>query len=542
MRLVFYGVVQGVGFRPAVYRAAKALGLKGYIRNNGSNVEVVISGEPEPFLEKLKTELPPLAVISRIEYDDRPLSDKYEDFVIILSEDGDRNSLIPCDSAICDDCLVELFDKNDRRYLYPFINCTNCGARFSAISKVPYDRVNTSMELFKLCEPCQSEYDLPSNRRFYAQTISCKKDGPYFTFYGNDKKEIISDNVIKDFAERIDDNEIGVLKSWGGMHLICNLQTMGRFRRWYGRPEKPFAVMARNLDVAKKIATLSPYEEQLLTSPQRPIVIVQKRPDSLGDPLLVQVSPGLHNMGVYLPYSAIQHLLFSNLKSDIILMTSANPPGEPIIIDNEGVFKLEADCYLLHNREIINRIDDSVIVPYENRKFFIRKSRGYVPVALNPQHTSRVVGVGAEENVTASVSTDGSMYASQYIGDVRDYNVYEFHRRATYHMLDLFGIEDLDVVACDMHPLYTSRRFARELQKKYNAELLEVQHHWAHAASLMVDNDITDEIVCLTLDGAGYGTDGKIWGGEVMRASLTDFERLAQGSWFDDNHWAKRCI
>jgi hydrogenase maturation protein HypF len=417
MRLVFYGVVQGVGFRPAVYRAAKALGLKGYIRNNGSNVEVVISGEPEPFLEKLKTELPPLAVISRIEYDDRPLSDKYEDFVIILSEDGDRNSLIPCDSAICDDCLVELFDKNDRRYIYPFINCTNCGARFSAISKVPYDRVNTSMELFKLCEPCQSEYDLPSNRRFYAQTISCKKDGPYFTLYGNDKKEIISDNVIKDFAERIDGNEIGVLKSWGGMHLICNLQTMGRFRRWYGRPEKPFAVMARNLDVAKKIATLSPYEEQLLTSPQRPIVIVQKRPDSLGEPLLVQVSPGLHNMGVYLPYSAIQHLLFSNLKSDIILMTSANPPGEPIIIDNEGVFKLEADCYLLHNREIINRIDDSVIVPYENRKFFIRKSRGYVPVALNPQHTSRVVGVGAEENVTASVSTDGSMYASQYIGD-----------------------------------------------------------------------------------------------------------------------------
>lgn len=528
MRLVFYGVVQGVGFRPAVYRAAKALGLKGFIRNNGSNVEVEISGDHGAFLEKLRKELPPLAVISNIEYDDSPLSKDFKDFEIVLSEDGTRSSLIPCDSAICSDCLAELFEKNDRRHNYPFINCTNCGARFSAIVKVPYDRENTSMEPFKLCKPCQTEYNTPADRRFYAQTISCSHDGPHFTMYGRDEEVIESEDVIRDFAGRIDGNDIGVLKSWGGMHLICNLETLERFREWYRRPEKPFAIMARNLDVVRKIASISPFEEDLLTSPQRPIVIVQKRPESVDDPLLEQVSPGLHNMGLYLPYSAIQHLLFSHLKSDIILMTSANPPGEPIITDNEGVFKLGADCYLLHNRRIINRIDDSVIVPFENRKFFIRKSRGFVPVALNPHHNARVIGVGAEENVTSSVSTNGSLYTSQYIGDVQDYNVYEFHRSATYHLLSLFGIDKIDVVACDVHPLYTSKRFARELQEEYDAVLTEIQHHWAHTVSLMADNNITEDIICLTLDGAGYGTDGNIWGGELLKASLTDFERVAR--------------
>jgi len=528
MRLVFYGVVQGVGFRPAVFRTAKALGLKGFIRNNGSNVEVEITGDHEPFLEKLRKELPPLALISSIEYDDSPLSKEFEDFEIVLSEDGKKSSLIPCDSAICDDCLSELFNENDRRYKYPFINCTNCGARFSAIIKVPYDRENTSMEPFRLCEPCQKEYDAPKDRRFYAQTISCSHDGPQFTLYGKDDKKIKSDDVIKDFAHRIDTNDIGVLKSWGGMHIICNLETLERFRKWYKRPEKPFAIMVRNLDIAKKIAPITPFEELLLTAPQRPIVIVQKSEESMDDPLLEQVSPGLNNMGLYLPYSAIQHILFSHLKSDIILMTSANPPGEPIITDNKGVFKLGADCYLLHNRQIINRIDDSVIVPFQNRKFFIRKSRGFVPVALNPQHSARVIGVGAEENVTSSVSTNGSLYTSQYIGDVRDYNVYEFHRNATFHMLNLFGIKDVDVIACDLHPLYTSKRFSRELADEYNAVLTEVQHHWAHAVSLMIDNDITEDIICLTLDGAGYGTDGNIWGGEVLKASLTEFERVAR--------------
>jgi hydrogenase maturation protein HypF len=528
MRLVFYGLVQGVGFRPAVYRVAKTLGLSGYIRNNGSNVEVVIDGDHEEFLNRLKGELPPLAKITDIELDDRPLEKEYKKFSIMMSEDGERSSVIPADTAICEGCLSELFDEKNRRYLYPFINCTDCGARFSAIASVPYDRENTSMKAFELCEKCRGEYDLPLDRRFYAQTISCKDDGPHFTLFGNDKNKINTNNEIKYFANRIDNGDIGVLKSWGGMHLICNLETLERFREWYSRPEKPFAVMVRDIEAAKEIAQISPFKEKLLTTLQRPIVIVLKKPDRREDHLLGLVSPGLDNIGLYLPYSAIQHLLFYHLKNDAIIMTSANPPGEPIIIDNDGVFKLGADIYLLHNREIINRIDDSVIVPFEGKTFFIRKSRGFVPNELDPHHAQKVIGVGAEENVTASVSTSGKMYTTQYIGDVRDYNVYEFHKKATFHLLDLFGVKEIEAIGADLHPLYTSKRFAAELSEKYQAELFEIQHHWAHAASLMVDNKISDPIICLTLDGAGYGSDGNIWGGEVLLASYLGFERIAR--------------
>jgi hydrogenase maturation protein HypF len=528
MRIVFYGLVQGVGFRPAVYRVAKSLGLIGYIRNNGSNVEVVVDCDHDKLIERLKSELPPLANITRIELDDRPQDSEYEDFSIVFSEDGERSSVIPTDTAICDDCLSELFNNKDRRYLYPFINCTNCGARFSAIESVPYDRVNTSMSPFKLCEKCQGEYDMPSDRRFYAQTISCKDDGPHFTLYGNDKKIIDCENPIEHFAELIDSGAIGVLKSWGGMHLICNLDVLPRFRSWYSRPEKPFAVMARNMKAARELAKISTFEEDLLSSLQRPIVIVLKKEDRKDDPLLDLVSPELDNIGLYLPYSSIHHLLFRHLQHDAIIMTSANPPGEPIVTDNETVFSLAADIYMLHNRNIINRIDDSVLIPFEGRTFFIRKSRGFVPLELDPHHNKQIIAVGPEENLTTAVSTQGSMYTSQYIGDVRKYNVYEFQRSATYHLMNLFGIREVDAIGADLHPLYTSRRFAKELGEKYNTEIFEVQHHWAHAVSLMVDNNLEDDIVCLTLDGAGYGTDGNIWGGEVLLASYTDFERIAR--------------
>jgi hydrogenase maturation protein HypF len=528
MRLVFYGLVQGVGFRPAIYRVAKSLGLKGFIRNNGSNVEVVINGEHESFINQLNEELPLLANITNIVFDDVPFDENIKDFKILFSEDGERSSVIPTDTAICDDCISELFDRGDRRHFYPFINCTNCGARFSAIDCVPYDRINTSMKDFPLCDICKAEYDLPSDRRFYAQTISCHDDGPYFTMYGNDKRKIETDKVIAEFAHYIDQGKIGVLKSWGGMHLICNLDVLKRFREWYLRPFKPFAVMAKNIEVAKTMVEISQIEEKQLTSLQRPIMILKKKQSRINDPLLELVSPGLDNMGLYLPYSAIQHLLFHYLNSDSIIMTSANPPGEPIIIDNEGVFKLNADIYLLHNRNIINRIDDSVIVPFEDRSFFIRKSRGFVPLELNPHHKKNVISVGPEENLTSGVSTNGKLYTSQYVGDVRDYNVYAFLKSATYHLMQLFAINEVHGIGCDLHPLYTSKRFARELDEKYNAKVFEIQHHWAHAASLMVDNNVKDSILCLTLDGVGFGSDEKLWGGEVMVSSFTDFERLAR--------------
>lgn len=525
MILRVFGVVQGVGFRPTVFRVAQSMEAKGYVKNKGSYVEVCVDKDEEAFIRKLEEELPVLGRIDRVEFVESDCHQKYDSFVILPSEEGEREVSIPPDVATCDHCLNEMFSLKNRRYMFPFTNCTDCGARFSLIEDFPYDRKYTSMSDFPLCEVCSDEYTSPPDWRFHAQTISCPEDGPEYVLYDSDGEVLEKENSIQVFAREMDSGRIGVAKSWGGMHIICKLDAISDLRKWYNRPYKPFAVMVRNPEIAKEYAEVGEFEEQLLTSFQAPILLLKKR-EGPHKQLLDFASPGLGNVGLYLPYTAMQHILFHHTKSDALVMTSANLPDEPMLTNNEDVFSLGLDLYLLHNRRIVSRVDDSVLVPFEGRKFFIRKSRGFVPDLLNALHERRVLSVGPEENVTACVSKDGKLIASQYIGNTTRYEVQNFLRDCIDRLLGLFGIKEIDAVSIDPHPMYTTRRIGEEFAERFGAEILEVQHHWAHVAGLMADNEREEPLVSLSVDGAGYGLDGKIWGGEILHSQLDSFERL----------------
>ena len=525
MKFVIKGTVQGVGLRPTVYRVATALGLKGYVLNKGSNVEVGIQekGKKDEFLNLLIKNLPPLATIDEIEVKDEPISG-YADFEIIMSSEGEKTSVTPVDTAICEECVKELFDVDNRRFLYPFINCPSCGARFSVIMNLPYDRANTSMRDFTMCEQCLAEYTTPLDRRFHAQTISCPRCGPKYTLYGQKGEVLDERNPIETLARLVEEEALAIVKGRGGMHIICTFDQVNRLRKLRGRAEKPFAVMFRDLNAIEKYLELDEREEKLLTSAHRPIVLLDKR--SFSDDLSA-ISPGLGTVGVYLPYSGLHYVLFRYLSSEGIIMTSANISGEPMVIRNEDAFNLNADYFLLHNRKIVNRIDDSVVRCYEGRKFFLRRSRGFVPTSLKVPYKDRILSLGAGENVTASISKEGNLYTSQYIGNTYHYPTLEYLVSGTEQLLRLLGLTlaDFDAIGVDLHPRYPTRRYGKQLSDECSIELVETQHHWAHAASLMLDMAV-DEVVALALDGTGYGTDKKAWGGEILHARYSSFDRV----------------
>jgi hydrogenase maturation protein HypF len=516
-KLLFEGIVQGVGFRPTIYRVAKKLGICGYVLNKGAEVEVVIDKDPQIFIKEVKNHLPSIARISKITIQ-RHKGD-FNDFSILKSSNGTKHSLVPYDTAICDDCLKELFNTSNRRNRFPFTNCTICGARFSLIKDVPYDRERTSMKDFSLCSKCKVEYDDPLNRRYHAQTISCPKCGPSYQLYDKDGKKIVKENILQFFADSIDKGQIGVIKSWGGMHLCCRVDKINQFREWYKRPQKSFAIMVKDISTARKYAEIDDFEEKLLLSNKRPIVLLKKRKAE-------DVSPGLDSIGLFLPYTGIHHLLFSYLKSDALIMTSANIPGEPMIIDDKTVFSLDADVYLLHNRDIPNRVDDTVIKPWNKHNFFLRKSRGFVPDPLIIDYNKKILCVGAGENIVGALSTNKLLYSTQYIGNSKYYTTLEFLKDSLKHLMSLSMQKNkLDAVAMDLHPGYDSRQVAKYFSEKFNTSLFEIQHHWAHAASLLLDNNIDDAVV-LTIDGLGYGYDKTFWGGEVLYSDFNDFTRI----------------
>ncbi len=514
-----------MGFRPTVYRVATSLGLKGYVRNNGSNVEVCLNGGEDEFLNMLKAELPPLARIDNIEKVTESCQEMFDTFQIVSSIAGSKEASIPPDIALCDDCISEIFSTKDRRFGFPFTNCTNCGARFSVIRDFPYDRKNTSMSLFELCPTCKEEYADPLNRRFHAQTISCPHDGPRYLLYNDQCVQLPANDSVRRFSEMIDKGKLGIVKSWGGTHMVCTLEQTKRLRSWYNRPYKPFAVMVRDVETAEKYAHISEEAKKLMTSPEAPIVLVPKRHGE-HDELLEDVAPGLDSVGLYIPYTGVQHLIFRNIDHDALIMTSANAPGEPMALTHDEAFSLGVEIYLLHNREIISRVDDSVVIPFNGSRFFVRKSRGFVPKPIPILHKKKVLGVGAERNVTSSISRNGELLVSQYIGNTTHYGVFDFQMDATRKLMDLAGIDDLEAVGIDLHPMYTTRRVGKEFAKEFNASVVEIQHHWAHAASLMAEHGL-DELVTLTFDGAGYGEDGRIWGGEALSARLDGYERFA---------------
>lgn len=517
MRFIICGTVQGVGFRPTVYRVARSLNLKGRVYNNGAYVTIETDGD-ESFIDALRRELPPLAQIDSVECTDYDLPEDVTDFSISLSDSRGHGVGIPTDTAICSRCLAEMRG-GGRRSGYAFTTCTECGARFTLMETNPYDRERTTMRDFPKCPDCGSEYIDPMDRRFHHQTVCCPRCGPSYRLIDSEGNAIEGDPVSV-FASMIDDGRFGIVKSWGGMHICASLDRVDELREWYGRRRKPFAIMVRDLETVFKYAEPTESEVRELTSPNRPIVLVRKK-----DTLPESVSPGLDTVGLFLPYTGMQHILFDRMDHDAAIMTSANVPGEPMILNDEDIMELGADMYLLHNQRIANRADDSVVKLFGDNRYLLRKSRGHVPSYIRVGMNGDVAAVGPQENLTASVSRNGCIHTTQHIGNGESVGVIDYLETATDSLVSMLGCEPR-IVAMDMHPGYSNRRYARALAERTGADLVEVQHHWAHCASLMAEHGL-GETVALALDGTGYGSDGNAWGGESMYASTKGFTRLA---------------
>ncbi len=523
-KVTITGVVQGVGFRPFIYRTAKKNNIRGYIKNSGNSVELLLDGEEAEitnFLNIIKNNSPPLSRITNI--DIKSCNEKkYNDFHILKSEKhGGLDSIMPPDVAMCDACFDEVFDKKNRRYLYPFTVCTDCGPRFTIIGSLPYDRENTTMSVFPMCETCRQEYFDPMDRRFRAEPVCCPDCGPLYELYRG-KENTHSKNPIKDAACALDSGKIVAIKGIGGTHLCARTtddDAIMKMRRILNRPQKPFAIMARNLNEARKIASISAKEEELLLSPQRPIVLLSKK-----NSLSLHISPSLNNTGIMLPYSGMHHLLFHYSGQPAFVMTSANIPGEPMATDNEEILSLDADFSLMHNRTIKNRCDDSVVKVVNNTASFIRRSRGFVPSPVDVKDIRRtVLSLGAELDVTACILKKDRAFLTQYIGNTTKLRTLEYLESAVYNLMELTRVDKLEAIAVDMHPSFNTSTLGMELGSKFDVPLIRCQHHFAHAASLLAESR-QERMICITADGVGFGDDGTIWGGEII-AIDDGFER-----------------
>ncbi len=516
MLIVIRGIVQGVGFRPAVYRAAISAGISGTVRNDGSFV-TIDTDDGDRLLEELLSNVPPLARIDSIERIECEYTGP-RGFTIIQSEGIGSGASIPTDSAICDKCVDEMFS-NGRRHLYPFTTCTDCGPRFTLLKGIPYDRPLTSMDDFPMCPECGYEFSSPDDRRFHHQTIACPNCGPKYRLITRDGT--FTDDPIGRLSSILDDGGRAVVKGWGGMHICCTLDHIDELRKWYGRKQKPFAVMVRDMESLRRYGDPTPDEERQLTSPGRPIVLVKKT-DSKE---MEAASPGLDTVGMFLPYTGMHHILFSQLEHDALVMTSANLPGEPMAVLDEDALRIGVDAWLLHDQPIVNRADDTVLRMNGSRTQYIRRSRGAVPYSLDFPNQKDVVALGAQENLAGCVASCGRLWPTQYIGNGEKIGVPEYLEEAIRTQIGFVGCEP-SAIAIDLHPGYANRRLAKTLSQEYGAEIVEIQHHWAHAASLMVDNEV-DDCVALTLDGTGHGNDGTAWGGEVLSADFHSYKRVA---------------
>jgi len=535
-RILVHGIVQGVGFRPTVYRLAKEMGLKGSIRNIGNSVEIVLEGNKlqiEGFIKNLNNNKPPISKITGLNVNwERPAeTSKFDNFVILESvAEFSGSSIIPPDIAVCDKCLEEILNKGNIRYKYPFTACTNCGPRFTVIKSIPYDRELTSMNEFPLCDECLVEYSDPLDRRYHAEATCCFACGPSVFLY----KDGILDvkNPIAEAAKLIDKGNILAIKGIGGTHLVSKStedDSVITLRERLGRFNQPFACMSPDIKTVKTFAKVADFEEKALISRRRPIVVLNKNENYY---LAPSVSPNLHNLGIMLPYSGLHHLLFKETDEPAYIMTSANMPGEPMLTGNDEILaKLEeiADYYLLHDRKIVNRCDDSVIRFRNGDLAFIRRSRGYVPESYDFSKIAsdiNILALGPEIDVTFSLLKDQKCYVSQHIGNTTRYETYKYLQEAIDYMMNITKTENIDVVACDLHPMFLTTKLAEELSKKFECDVYGVQHHHAHAGALFVDHGI-DELICIAADGVGYGADGSAWGGEILHAKGENYERLA---------------
>ncbi len=529
-RIHVSGIVQGVGFRPYVFRLATERALAGNVRNTSDGVTIELQGPQEgvnEFLAHLPKDAPPLARIIDIKVEDLPCNGDSE-FVILGSERGQAvRTLIPADVALCADCLGELLDASNRRYRYPFINCTNCGPRFTIVRSVPYDRPYTSMAGFQMCAECQAEYDDPRDRRFHAQPNACWKCGPQLELWDSEGKAMATDDPLREGVKRLERGEIVAIKGLGGFHLAVdamNPEAVEKLRERKHRFEKPLAIMVANLEAARNLCEMNDTAEKALESPERPIVLLPKRVECN---VAEQVAPSNRDLGVFLPYTPLHHLLFREGGFGALVMTSANLSEEPIVTGNqEAVERLRgiADCFLVHNRDILRRCDDSVVKPHAGGIRQFRRSRGYVPVPIFlRESTPAILAVGGELKNTICLTKGQEAFLSQHIGDLENLESYRFFEDVIGHLEKVLEIEPR-IIAYDLHPDYFSTKWALEQR---DVKLVPVQHHHAHIASCMAENHLDGRVIGFALDGTGFGTDKKIWGGEVLLAGYEGFSRAA---------------
>jgi hydrogenase maturation protein HypF len=532
VRLHVTGVVQGVGFRPFIHRLAIRNGLGGWVRNASGNVEIEIEGSSEAlrqFLESLEAEAPPLARVEQVDVEHQPPLGQTAFRILTSRAEPDRRQPISPDVAICAACEAELFEGTNRRYRFPFITCTDCGPRFTVIDAMPYDRERTSMGAFTQCEACLAEYETPADRRYHSETNSCLECGPeaWFTAVDAPGTTARGEDAIRRAAEFLTGGRIVAIRGLGGFHLAVdatNAKAVTRLRRRKRRDAKPLAIMVRTLDDARRLTHIKSEEVSLLVSAERPILLLTPRKDTA---LAREVYPGLDRVGVMLAYTPLHHLLLDATDRPLV-MTSGNVSDEPIATGNaEALVRLRslADGFLLHNREIVSRYDDSVVRLVEGLPVFLRRARGYAPLPLELPVPSPVplVAVGPHLKNTLTLVHGSRAYVSQHIGDLENLETLE-HFQATLDRLRRLFQVDPRVAVRDLHPGYLSTRVAEELDC---LRVLPVQHHHAHVAAVMAEHGVTEPVIGVAYDGTGYGDDGKVWGAEILHADLHGYERLA---------------
>ncbi len=529
VKLLIDGIVQGVGFRPFIHRLALKVGVKGYVKNvGGSEVEVVVQGsefEVRKFINALLKEKPPTALIESLEIEVLENVKAFNEFSILKSgSEVFKRSMIPPDFAICDHCLNEVLNPKDRRYRYPFNSCAWCGPRYSMMYRVPYDRENTAMSKYILCDECLREYtNVEDLRRYHAQGISCPKDGPKLWLTDNLGVKIDCKDPLKEAAKLIDEGFIVAVKGLGGYHiaaLATDDDVVLKLRSRKNRPTKPFAIMGLNVDVLSKLVIITPKAMEVLNSPERPIVLL---PKAEGSPASKYVSPGMDVEGVYTPYTALHYLLLMETKDKFLIMTSGNPKGKPMCVSEECVYEKLSKCVdyvLVHDREIVNRVDDSVVRFTDGEEVIIRRGRGYAPrwVKIGVKIPKEVIAFGAELQSAGAVGFEDKVVLTQYVGDVDDLDTLEDLSKYLKFLINNYRINVKEaVVAIDKHPEYNSSRLGRFFASENNIEVFEIQHHYAHALATMADRKVLGKpTAAIVVDGVGYGDDGSIWGGEVF--------------------------
>jgi len=552
------GTVQGVGFRPFVYRLATEQSLSGYVLNEGGSVEIEVVGEKseiDRFMKRLTDEAPAVARITATDmtYENAAPGGNHTSFEIKESKTGSEFvAEVPPDLATCKECLRELFDASDRRFLYPFLNCTNCGPRFTVINGLPYDRLQTSMACFPMCDLCQSEYLNPQDRRFHAQPNACHKCGPSLAFCVSEP-EIVSFNgdnasAIEKTLESLSQGAIVAIKGLGGFHLVCDATDSGavlKLRKRKEREAKPFAVMMHDEAQVRKYCHVSSEEQNLLDGPYRPIVLLRKREQMDSNPTTVRslsaaVAPGVRTLGVMLPYTPLHHILLRRFSRPLI-MTSANLSDEPIVVGNrEALERLRkiADAFLLHNRDITSRYDDTVTQVSTSGESIIRRARGYAPRPLELRFSAErpILAVGGHLKNSFCLIQQNKAYVSQHIGDLDMLDTVEHFQQTLKRYLSLFRLKP-ELIACDMHPDYGSTRLVDDWRQNRQAcpfpidatvEVVPVQHHFAHIVSCMAEHGIDEAVIGVAFDGIGFGADGKLWGGEFLVCTPGGFQRRAK--------------